>query len=411
MPSAIRIAVRLLRASGLLVLAALASAASAGAARADAPALTIERLSNVDDSGRLSPGEVEAGLGGRLAVILKGELPAGFDPAKATLFLDGRRVAGLGDTLYLANERALVFHLTRDGGNAAAWKPLLGAPGGLSRKVAVGLSLDGAEGSAATPTIRGDGGAEPSFRLVLVPWGGLLIGGAAVLLVLALVWRFGAKSTLLKDNLLPQLPPKRQPYSLGRWQMAFWFTLIFAAYVFLYLLLGDENTLSTQSLVLMGLSGATAVFASAVDAAKETPVGAANEKLRALGLRSYGDVVQLDLEIANLQGQLKAAPATDAASILRLQTDIADRLNRQRMVRDLTRPFETEGWFHDLTTDNNGPALHRLQMLVWTLALGVLFLVDVYRNLAIPEFSTTLLALMGVTGAGYVGFKYPEQQY
>jgi hypothetical protein len=34
----------------------------------------------------------------------------------------------------------------------------------------------------------------------------------------------------------------------------------------------------------------------------------------------------------------------------------------------------------------------------------------VYRDLAMsPEFSTTLLALMGISSAGYIGFKLPEK--
>jgi len=40
----------------------------------------------------------------------------------------------------------------------------------------------------------------------------------------------------------------------------------------------------------------------------------------------------------------------------------------------------------------------------------VVFIVAVYQDLAMPEFSNTLLALMGVTSAGYLGFKYPERQ-
>jgi hypothetical protein len=63
----------------------------------------------------------------------------------------------------------------------------------------------------------------------------------------------------------------------------------------------------------------------------------------------------------------------------------------------------------DLITDKDGPAVHRLQVVGWTLALGVVFLVGVYRDLSMPEFSPTLLALMAVSGASYVGFKFPEQ--
>jgi hypothetical protein len=39
------------------------------------------------------------------------------------------------------------------------------------------------------------------------------------------------------------------------------------------------------------------------------------------------------------------------------------------------------------------------------------FLVGIYRDLSMPEFSTTLLALMAVSGASYVGFKFPEKTY
>ena len=51
-----------------------------------------------------------------------------------------------------------------------------------------------------------------------------------------------------------------------------------------------------------------------------------------------------------------------------------------------------------------------LQVFCWTCVLGAVFLFGVYRNLAMPNFSNTLLALMAISSAGYVGFKYPEAQ-
>jgi hypothetical protein len=41
-------------------------------------------------------------------------------------------------------------------------------------------------------------------------------------------------------------------------------------------------------------------------------------------------------------------------------------------------------------------------------SLGVAFVLEVWRTLAMPEFNSTLLALMGISAAGYVGFKFPE---
>ena len=63
---------------------------------------------------------------------------------------------------------------------------------------------------------------------------------------------------------------------------------------------------------------------------------------------------------------------------------------------------------HDLLQDANGWSLHRVQIFIWTSILAVLFVVGVYRDLAMPQFSDTLLALMGISGGVYVGFKLPE---
>lgn len=216
-------------------------------------------------------------------------------------------------------------------------------------------------------------------------------------------------ASVAPSNQITELNPSAQ-ISLGRWQMAFWFTLILAAFVFLFVLLWDYNTVTSQALVLMGLSSATAIFAVQIDASKDTAIGAANETLKALGLRTYSDVVQLENEIAKRQDELKSTPAPDAATTLRLQTEITDLLNKKQTFREITRPFISQGWYKDLMTDVNAPALHRQQVFVWTLVLGVVFVIGTYRELSMPEFSSTLLALMGATSAGYLGFKYPEQQ-
>jgi hypothetical protein len=47
-------------------------------------------------------------------------------------------------------------------------------------------------------------------------------------------------------------------------------------------------------------------------------------------------------------------------------------------------------------------------MVAWTLVLGVLFIRSVWDRLAMPEFSGTLLALLGLSAGTYIGFKIPE---
>jgi len=41
---------------------------------------------------------------------------------------------------------------------------------------------------------------------------------------------------------------------------------------------------------------------------------------------------------------------------------------------------------------------------------AVILVSSVYNNLAMPEFSATLLGLMGISSGTYIGFKFPEQK-
>jgi hypothetical protein len=370
----------------------------------------IDHLSSVDEAGKLVAGNVSIGLNQQLAIVLKIDSTTVVDPAKAVLFLDGRAIVGLKDTIYRSNDKALIFRLQRNSENADGWQPLLATPSLTPRSVAVGLWLEKPPAGTSPPLIARADQVQPAFTLILISTGSLIAGIIAVVLMLVVVWARVSNTNILKDSLLPQLAPKEQPFSLGRTQMAFWFTLIFASYVFLYVLLWDYNTLTSQSLILMGLSGATAIFAVAIDASKNTPIGAANETLRTMGLNTYADVLRLDREIEDRQVILQNTPPAATVTIQQLKTEITDRLNKKRSWYDITRPYISTGWYRDLTTDVNGPALHRVQVFVWTLALGVIFLIDIYRTLTMPQFSDLQLALLGVTSAGYLGFKFPEKQ-
>lgn len=70
-----------------------------------------------------------------------------------------------------------------------------------------------------------------------------------------------------------------------------------------------------------------------------------------------------------------------------------------------------EGFFADLLTDKNGMTLHRFQMLSMTVILGVIFIVNVVSQGALPaDYDGTMLGLMGISSGTYLGFKIPEQQ-
>ena len=59
--------------------------------------------------------------------------------------------------------------------------------------------------------------------------------------------------------------------------------------------------------------------------------------------------------------------------------------------------------------ESGAVALDRLQIVVWTVVLSGIFLTSVVWELTMPEFGTTLLALMGISSGTYVGFKLPHK--
>jgi len=370
------------------------------------------------------------GLNGKLWVVLTQPVP--LSPDKYALFMNGVEVKGLEaavDGIYQSDGgppmQALVFTLQRNKNNDAFWKDLMGSIVGMHVPVVVSLGEQAADGQYTRPTIVGSPIAASSFQFEVIGFWRLVAALAAVIAVISLVWGHARTRTTLRDSYLPQVEPSQQTYSLARWQMAFWFTLIFAAFVCLFVVLWDTNTITTQALMLMGISGTTALAAVAIDSVKDSPADAANRGLQALGLKTYDDVQRVQQEIDSRKAELAGLPSEappDAHSRhgrhprspaeerrRQLQVEIQDRDNILRTYSAKIQPFLTQGWLKDITTDINGTAIHRVQAVCWTLALGAVFVITVYRTLAMPEFNANLLTLMGISSAGYVGFKYPEK--
>jgi hypothetical protein len=434
-------------------------AAAAAATAATPPGTTAANPATATASSGTSAATSAAGAPANSSCPNSGALkttesepPTPIDAVQYALFLNGNEVKSIDSPtirIYVSGckeRRALVFKLRRNTDNKALWSDLLGSPTHFSKKVSVTLALRDKDGHTLAPSITGAHGA-PTFGVLVISWPSLVIAVVVTLFVLYLVWGHVSTRTTLRDNLLPQLAPSRQPFSLGRCQMAFWFVLIFASFIFLYFLLWDYNTVSGQALALMGIASATALAAVAVDVVKDSPADAANRALQALGLFTFADIDRVKQEIGFRTPQVpplqddfstkKAAAAlaktaSDAAHrdkqlaehakatkdladlaekrLKQLQAEIQDRQNILRTYDDQTLQFASRGLFSDLTTDINGPTIHRLQVIFWTIALGVVFIVGVYRDLAMPpDFSGTLLALMGISSAGYISFKYPEK--
>jgi hypothetical protein len=75
-----------------------------------------------------------------------------------------------------------------------------------------------------------------------------------------------------------------------------------------------------------------------------------------------------------------------------------------------TKPAASKNFINDILSDDDGVSFHRFQIFAWTIVLICIFIAGVYNALSMPEFDGTLLALMGISGGTYLGFKLPEQQ-
>jgi hypothetical protein len=229
------------------------------------------------------------------------------------------------------------YRLLRTKVDEDAWHTLLGSPRGYTRNISVSVGSDPQVSAASTAT----------FDLEMIPRPQFLAFLALLALALAIFIYLCRTTSLVRSGTHPV--PHERPYSLSLFQMSFWFFLVIAAYVFMWLINDELDTITDSVLGLIGIGAATALGAALID-------------------------------------KNKTAPQPDEPG------------------------GTSKGFLNDVMSDPTGVSLHRFQMFVWTLVLGVIFIGSVYKNLEMPEFSATLLGLMGISSGTYLGFKVPEKQ-
>jgi hypothetical protein len=223
----------------------------------------------------------------------------------------------------------------------------------------------------------------------------IIVGGVVVGVVLA-----GKYTDMLRDG--PSVGPIRQSYSLARVQMAWWFVLILLAYVFVWLITGDRDTIPSSLLGMMGISAATAVAAVAM-------TSGTTDRAESLRGSLEADIASIEASRERINGAIATATPALAKLLERRRTEQdAARDALVARVASLSAVVPSQGWWRDLVSDDRGGvALDRVQIVVWTIVLGLIFLSSVMLELTMPEFSGTLLALMGISSGTYLGFKLP----
>lgn len=349
------------------------------------------------------------------SVELKGTLRTRFDGdtpivgSKIQLRVDGE-LLHVEPRVPVPDSRELVFPLVRNDKNRALWSRLLGSPFSAREAVPVSLEVDG-KALKYTETPKDD--EAPKAKVNVIAYSGQLMtaGIAAVIAVVVVSLWFAAKTTLIRDSLIPQIRRRDRPFSLGRLQMLVWFCLIFSSFLFIFVVTLDLNSITAESFVLLGISASTALAAAAIERSKvdpdKDPVQNARDEIARMGIKTCED--------ADLLYKANATGPSDKAKTIIPEAALSG--NPDPTVGELWTEyqkrigiFRSSGWLQDLVNDMNGPTIHRWQILIWTGVLGAIYVGAVYVNLETPTFGTNLLALMGISGGVYLGFKIPEKQ-
>ena len=366
---------------------------------------------NPDSSGSMLPDD--CGLNKNIVLTFDNlkewsKSGASHNPASLVLILNGKMLKGIVPSLSpMGDGNQLEFALTRldlvDGDqdskdNRAAWNAMM-SNALLRQYVKVGVILNSNPPSVFNnPVI---------FRILPPYWPGVAIFMGLLVLIFLILAR---ESDILRDGSVPVAAPTpwwkfgigsgpKTSYSLARCQMAWWFFIILASFLYIWMIFLDTETLTSGALILMGISAATGFSSFIVDSSKQ-------DSRKAL----TGEQSDLTTQLSDLAAALAAVAPPDPNLISQLQQKQARLTQVNKDLASLPAPFgKSDGFLNDILRDETGVSFHRFQMAAWTIVLGFVFVIAVYQKLAMPDFSPTLLGLVGISSGTYVGFKIPNQ--
>jgi hypothetical protein len=323
---------------------------------------------------------------------------SGKDAKKFILYLDWRPLKGVNARSIDCTNK-VQFDIKRTSDSKDEWAALLGRPfaKGFTYKVPISI---GYENEKPIPS-------DIVANLIVIDKTLFWIFLALFTLALILFLWLAKASSIIRDP-GSELPCRQRTYSLGRTQMAFWFFVVTLSYFLIWVITSDRDSLTESALELIGISASTALGAAVVGSSKRN---ASESKRKDLEI----ECATLETRLNELGAQTTASPQpTNLSDLKKEEAEKKARIDQvKKEIQDLTAtsaPQKSEGFLNDILTDADGISLHRFQMVIWTIVLGIIFVASVYNSLAMPEFSGTLLALMGISSGTYIGFKFPEKQ-
>jgi hypothetical protein len=264
------------------------------------------------------------------------------------LYLNGKKSPFTADADPIPGQQVLVFRL-EDSADASS------DLGVFWRNAITKPIIDGrldahlALGDGTGPVIPYVAGETVVNRVVMYSWAVRILSSFALLAMLAWLVVLSIRTPLLRVDDTPN-----SCFSLARVQMMFWLVLVSGGFLYIWFVVGQWlNVMNSSTFALLGISGAAAGAALTIDSAKNPPAGAA-----------------------------ALAPV----------------------------PMDSQGFFRDIASDGASYIqLQRIQMILWTLILGGIFVYTVVIKLELPAFDSNLLALAGIVNGVYVALKTQEK--
>jgi hypothetical protein len=325
---------------------------------------------------------------GEYASKVRTELAKATRAKALALYLDDVRMANLTVSALQVEpgkELRLYFHLARnsqDDDNRKAWDMLLKKQDSYIMTLPVALAV-GSELPMAVQSPR-------TFEFYITTGDFLaLISAIGLVIFLGAYWGLIKNPTALRDM-------KGGFYSLGKSQMAFWGLLVVLTFVGVWVVTGTMERIPSQVLILLGISGATGLSAVVIGenkkASKDSEIQNSLTKLRE---------EQQTLQKEQLLNST-TFPQASKDRLVSIKSEI-EVLSQQ------PASHQSPKFWQDICNDGDGMSFHRLQVVIWTMVLGMIFVWSVAQVISMPEFSETLLILLGISNGTYLGFKIPEK--
>ena len=300
----------------------------------------------------------------------------------------------------LTKPQIVSYRLIRDlaiADHAKAWRTLLESGDDEHLALNVGVGAD------SQRWVYSPGPGAPVLELPRSFWAPFGIGSVTLVLLIVLggfsstlrafsgvpkSWvAFEAKSDADKDALALLAGPVvcrtlRAPYSMSMVLMALWLMIVSFSFFVMFWFTRSGDLINPTALALMGFSAGSFVLAKVIDTpsdAQRVTDGQVDDALAtALSKFTAADVKTADAVLTGIK-------AARAAGLISSKSALRDLFSEKAVAR-----FD----------------LHRLQLFAFSLFYAGVFLWSLNRILALPDFSSTTLGLLGISTASYLGFKF-----